>query len=153
MSRLSLTVLKHLPIGMWLIVLWCTLQSGLLLAVSSRVGGHAASAALAAGMLQIGLAAGMLMRLRWVRGALILYLGASLFVGTIVVAVLGLLYLYVGLAHVETLIAALAGIYYLFMVWAFFYLFHPNLTDVFEWHWAQNLADARAASRAVPAAA
>ena len=153
MSRLSLTVLKHLPIGMWLIVLWCTLQSGLLLAVSSQVGGHAASAALAAGMLQIGLAAGMLMRLRWVRGALILYLGASLFVGTIVVAVLGLLYLYVGLAHVETLIAALAGIYYLFMVWAFFYLFHPNLTDVFEWHWAQNLADARAASGAVPAAA
>jgi hypothetical protein len=57
------------------------------------------------------------------------------------VAVLGLLYTYVGLAPAETLIAGLAVVYYLLLVWAFFYLFHPDLTDVFEWHWAQNLAD------------
>jgi hypothetical protein len=153
MSRLSLTVLKHLPIGLWLIVVWCALQSALLLAVSVRVDGNAASAALASAAVQMALAAGMLMRLRWVRGALIVYLAASLFAGTIAVAVLALLYTYVGLAEVETLIAGLAVICYTFMVWAFFYLFHPNLTDVFEWHWAQNLADSHAPSRTVPAAA
>jgi hypothetical protein len=153
MSRQSLTVLKHLPIGFWLIVGWCALQSVPLFAVSIRLEGDAAWAALLASAVQIGLAAGMLMRLRWVRLVLIAYVAGSLFVGTLAVAVLGLLYAYVGLAQVETLIAGLALVYYAFMVWAFFYLFHPNLTDVFEWYWAQNHIDARTRTAALPQAA
>jgi hypothetical protein len=143
MSRLSLTVLKHLPFGFWLIVGWCALQSLPLFVVSSRLEGDAAGAAVLASALQIALAAGMLLRLRWVRLLLIAYLAGNLFVGTVVVAVLAMLYTYVGLAQVEMLIAGLAGLYYLFTIWSFFYLFHPNLTDVFEWHWAQNLTGAR----------
>jgi hypothetical protein len=144
MSRLSLTLLKHLPLGYWLIVGWCALQSLPLLVVSTRLDGEAALEAIFGFVLQIGLAAGMLLRLGWVRMLLIVYLAGCLFVGTVAVAILGLLYTYVGLAHVETLIAGMAAAYYLFMIWAWFYLFHPNFTDVFEWHWAQNLLDAKA---------
>lgn len=153
MSRLSLTVLKHLPAGYWLIVVWCALQALPLVVVSTRLDGHAADAAILAAVIQLALAAGMLMRLRWVRLLLIACLAASLFVGTIVVAVLGLLYSYVGLAQVETLIAGAIVVYFLFLVWAFFYLFHPNLTEVFEWNWEGTHAERRVrATELAPAA-
>lgn len=151
MSRLSLTVLKHLPIGLWLIVAWCGLQAVLLLLAATRVGGYAGTAAILAAAVQIALAFGLLLRLRWVRLLLIAGLAAILFAGTVVVAVLALLYAYVGLTPAETLLAGLAAAYYLFLVWAFFYLFHPGLTDVFEWYWAQNLADSQPATQPMPA--
>jgi hypothetical protein len=143
MSRLNFTVMKHLPAGFWLLVVWSALQSLPLLAMAARLEGHAAEAAMFAAALQVCLAFGMLLRLRWVRLLLITYLAGTLFLGTMVVAVLGLLYWYVGLAHVEVFIAAAIGVYYAFLVWAFFYLFHPSLTDVFEWHWAQHVAEAK----------
>jgi hypothetical protein len=124
-----------------------------LIVVSTRLDGHAADAAILGSSVQLALAAGMLLRLRWVRGLLIAYLAGCLFVGTMVVAVFGLLYAYVGLAHIETLMAGLAGLYYAFMIWAFFYMFHPSLTDVFEWNWTQNLAEARSGQGSVPQAA
>jgi hypothetical protein len=153
MSRLSFTVLKHLPIGYWVIVVWCALLSIPFVLMAGRLDGHAEQAAILAALLQIGLSAGMLLRLRWVRLLLILYVAGSLFIGTMVVAVIGLLYVYVGLAHVESLIGALAGAYYLFMVWAYFYLFHPNLTDVFEWHWLQTVMEAQGRTTSVAHAA
>jgi hypothetical protein len=153
MSRLNLTVMKHLPAGFWLVVVWCALQALPLVAVSTRLEGHAAEAAMVAAVLQVCLAFGMLLRLRWVRLLLIACLAGSLFLGAVVIAVLGLLYWYVGLAHVEVFIAAAVGLYYAFLVWAFFYLFHPTLTDVFEWHWAQHVVEAKAepAAAAQPA--
>jgi hypothetical protein len=153
MSRLSLTVLKHLPIGFWLIVAWCALQGVPLFVVSTRLEGDAAGAAILASAVQLGMAAGMLLRLRWVRLLLIAYVAGSLFIGTVAVAILALLYTYVGLAQVETLIAGMALVYYAFMIWAFFYLFHPNLTDVFEWHWAQNHIDRHPGTAVLPQAA
>ena len=153
MSRVSLTVLKHLPIGFWLIVGWCAMQAVPLLVVSIRLDGHAAQAAVLASLLQLALAGGMLLRLGWVRRLLILYLAGCLFAGTMVVAVFGLLYVYVGLAHIETLIAGLAGVHYAFMIWAFFYLFHPRLKEVFEWNWTQTLVEPHGTGQPVAHAA
>jgi hypothetical protein len=153
MSRFSLTVLKHLPVGYWLIVAWCALQSLPFLALATRLNGDAALAAFLGFVLQAAFAAGMLLRLRWVRWLLILHLAGALFLGTIVVAVLGLLHVYVGLAHIETLIAGLAAGVYLFLIWVWFYLFHPNLTEVFEWNWAQNATAPQARAASLPQAA
>ena len=100
MSRVSFTVLKHLPIRFWLIVGWCAMQAVPLLVVSIRLDGHAAQAAVLASLLQLALAGGMLLRLGWVRRLLILYLAGCLFAGTMVVAVFRLLYVYIGLAHI-----------------------------------------------------
>ncbi len=142
MSRLSFTVLKHIPVGLWLIALWCIVQCVPAFLLALTLHGKHAAVVMAGGMLPLMLGTGLILRFGAARIAVLAYLWLSLFVGTIVVAILAMIAWYIRLAPAEMAVAGGVLVYYLFMVWAMFYLCHPGVADVFAWNWTQSLRDA-----------
>jgi hypothetical protein len=117
------------PLGVWLLAAWCAAQAGVGAVFGLDAGRLMSLAAWGFCALQVFFLVGLLMPVRLARPLLLAYVAASI----LALAVVLWFFVFVGVAwgignHDWPALAPLA-VYFAFLTWALFYLFHPDVQD------------------------
>jgi hypothetical protein len=117
------------PLGIWLLAAWCAVQAGVGAVFGLDAGRLMSVAAWGFCAMQIFFLVGLLLPVRFARPLLLAYVCASI----LGLAVVLWFFVFVAVAwgmrsHDLPAIAPL-GAYLAFLVWALFYLFHPDVRD------------------------
>jgi hypothetical protein len=120
------------PLGIWILCLWCLLQGGPAFLASFGASGVLRFAVWVFFLLQVAFVAALLVPFKPGRYVLIAYLAGNI----LAFALAGWFFFLVGAAWglrpAATLTAACIVLYLLFLTWAFFYLFHPDVAAYFD---------------------